>query len=178
MPQHAISHTQVDHIVPVTGIAPLLVRLAATPIDERVARSVVPEQVHVEVKVAMEENPIDAGLERVGEPSPFACPECHGVLLRMKDGPQGRFRCHTGHSYTALSLLAAVNEQIEASIWNSIRSLEEGRLLLCTLADHVATAHSATDAAELRARADETRRQADVLRQLLTAREPLSLDSK
>jgi two-component system chemotaxis response regulator CheB len=131
-----------------------------------------------EVKIAQEDNAQETGLLALAEPSKFACPECHGVLLRMKDGPQGRFRCHTGHSYTALSLLAAVNEQIEASIWNSIRSLEEGRLLLCTLADHVATAHSATDAAELRARADETRRQADVLRQLLTAREPLSLDSK
>jgi two-component system chemotaxis response regulator CheB len=177
MPQHAIAHTQVDHIVPVAEIGPLLTRLAAMPVDDRNPRSV-PQHVNVEVKVAMEENPIDAGLERIGEPSPFACPECHGVLLRIKEGPQARFRCHTGHSYTAVSLLAAVNEQIEASLWTSIRSLEEGRLLLCTLADHYATAHSASDASALRTRADEVRQHADVLRRLVTAREPLPVDAK
>jgi two-component system chemotaxis response regulator CheB len=125
----------------------------------------------------MEENPIEAGLERVGEPSPFACPECHGVLLRMKDGPQNRFRCHTGHSYTALSLLAAVNEQIEASLWTSIRSLEEGRLLLCAIAEHWITAHTSSDVTELRARADEARQHADVLRRLVNAREPFPVDA-
>jgi two-component system, chemotaxis family, protein-glutamate methylesterase/glutaminase len=176
MPQHAIAHTQVDHIVPLADIAPLLIRLAATPIHDRIPRPV-PEHVNLEVKVAMEENPFDAGLERLGEPSPFACPECHGVLLRMKEGPQTRFRCHTGHSYTALSLLAAVNEQIEASLWTSIRSLEEGRLLLCTLADH-ATTHDPADATTLRTRADEAKQHADVLRRLVTARAPFPVGAK
>ena len=177
MPQHAIAHTQVDHIVPLVGIASLLVRLVATPIDDRLPRPV-PEHVNLEVKVAMEEDPIDAGLERLGEPSVFACPECHGVLLRMKDSPHTRFRCHTGHSYTALSLLAAVNDQIEESLWTSIRSLEEGRLLLCTLADHVATTQSPIDATTLRSRADEAKLHADALRRLVTAREPFPVDAK
>jgi two-component system chemotaxis response regulator CheB len=175
MPLNAMRHTQVDHIVPLEGMAPLLVRLVATPIEVRTAHHV-PEDVNVEVKVAMEDNPIDAGLERIGEPSPFACPECHGVLLRLKDTPHARFRCHTGHSYTALSLLAAVNEQIEGSLWMSIRSLVEGRLLLCTLADHVTAEHSSDDAVRLRARADETKQQADAIRRLVTAREPFPID--
>jgi two-component system chemotaxis response regulator CheB len=175
MPQNAIAHTRVDHVVPLAGIAPLLARLIATPVAERPMRDV-PEHVTVEVKVAMEENSIDAGVERIGDASRFACPECHGVLLRIKDAPPARFRCHTGHSYTALSLLAAVHEQIEASLWTSIRSLEEGRLLLCTLADHFTTTHSPSEAATLTARADENREQAEILRRLVTAREAFPLD--
>lgn len=175
MPQHAIAHTKVDHIVPLADIAPLLSSLVATPVADRVTQDV-PEYVNIEVKVAMEDNPIDAGLERVGDPSPFACPECHGVLLRIKGIPHTRFRCHTGHSYTAFSLLGAVNEQIEASLWTSIRSLEEGRLLLCTLADHFTMTHSARDAAALTARADEAKQHADILRRLVTAREPFPVE--
>jgi hypothetical protein len=34
-------------------------------------------------------------------------------------------------SYSGASLVAAVNEQIEESLWTSIRALEEGQLLLC-----------------------------------------------
>jgi len=64
----------------------------------------------------MEENPIDAGLERVGEPSRFACPECHGVLLQLKEGSRFRFRCHTGHAYSVASLLAAISEGSEESL--------------------------------------------------------------
>ena len=40
------------------------------------------------------------------------------------------------------SLLADVSEGIEESLWNAIRGLEEGELLLRGLAQHIKTSHN------------------------------------
>jgi two-component system chemotaxis response regulator CheB len=177
MPENALRHVNVDHVVPLASIAPLLVALTsrAVPVEQPAE---VPEQLKVEVKIAMEHNPIDAGLEQIGEPSSFACPECHGVLLQLKEGTRTRFRCHTGHAYSIGSLLAAIGEGIEDSLWNAIRSLEEGQLLMCRMADHVRAHHDPEEANQLLERADEAKRQSDILRKLVTAREPLPVNSE
>jgi len=174
MPQSAINHVNVDYIVPLQEVAPLLVRLTAPP-AEAAAEIHVPEQVNVEVKIAMEENPFDSGLERIGQPSPFSCPECHGVLLQLKEGPYARYRCHTGHAFSIESLLAAVNEQIEQSLWNATRALEEGQLLLGHMAEHLKTSHGGSESGRMTARAAELKEQSDVVRRLLTERDALSV---
>src|SRR5262249_25859241 len=152
MPQNAIDHVNADHIVPLAEVAPLLVELTTVP-KEVPAEFPVPEQLKVEVKIAMEQNPIDAGLEAVGVPSRFSCPECHGVLLQLKEGSRTRFRCHTGHAYSVASLLAAVSEGIEDSLWIAIRALEEGQLLMNRMAEHLASAHNGAEAAQFAERA-------------------------
>ena len=86
MPQHALRSRHVDYVVPLADLAALLVALTSAPIEARAAAHI-PEQVAMEVKIAMEGNPIDLGLERLAKPSTFACPECHGVLLEFKEGP-------------------------------------------------------------------------------------------
>jgi len=177
MPQNALDHVNVDHVVPLASIAPLLVELTKVP-QEVPAEFPVPEQLKVEVKIAMEHNPIDAGLEGIGVPSPFSCPECHGVLLQLKEGSRTRFRCHTGHAYSVASLLAAVSEGIEDSLWIAIRALEEGQLLMNRMAEHLKSAHNSDEAAQFSDRASEARRQSEVIRRLITEREPLPVGSK
>jgi two-component system chemotaxis response regulator CheB len=178
MPQNAIDHVNVDHVRALGDIAPLLIELTAEP--QPVAKTTfdVPELLKIEVDIAMEHNPIDAGLERIGEPSSYACPECHGVLLQLKEGARTRFRCHTGHAYSVASLLSAITEGIEDSLWNAIRALEEGQLLMGRMADHLETTHNRSGVEQLRERADEARRQSDVIRKLATEREPLPLEAK
>ncbi|HJZ75696.1 MAG TPA: chemotaxis protein CheB [Vicinamibacterales bacterium] len=173
MPQHAIDHVNVDYILPLAEIAPLLARLTSVPV-EPVPSARVPHILQVEVKIAMEENPIDAGLERIGTPSNFSCPECHGVLLELKEGTRTKFRCHTGHAYSIASLLAAVGEGIEDSLWTAVRALEEGHLLMTRMAEHFKVSHDSAAAEELVDRANEARRQADAVRQVVMEREPLS----
>ena len=177
MPLNAIQHVKVDHVVPVSGIAPLLVRLTSVP-TEAETPAPVPETLEVEVKIAKEENPVDVGLEGIGEPSSYACPECHGVLLQLKEGNRVRFRCHTGHAFSVASLIAAVREGIEDSLWNAIRALEEGGLLMHRMAEHLETSHNGADADALIEHGDEARRQSDEIRRLITAREPLSTAAK
>jgi two-component system chemotaxis response regulator CheB len=176
MPASAIAHVRVDYIRPLVEIPDLLLRLAQAPIAA--VAGAAPETLEVEVKIAKEHNAIDAGLLEVGEPSSFACPECHGVLLRLKEGGRLRFRCHTGHAYSMDSLLAAIGGGIEDTMWTAIRALEEGALLMTTMADHVQRSHNGHYVEQLRGRADQARRQSEAIRKLVASRETLEVTSE
>lgn len=163
MPLSVLRHVRVDHVVKVADLGPLLTSLVATPADQPHGGPGVPEQIGIEVNIARENQAREAGVQKLGEPSIYACPECHGVLLQMKDGAPLRFRCHTGHAYTVESLLAEQSEGIEDSLWNAIRALEERVLLLRQAADHAREAHL-EDEPSLRDLADEAQRRADLVR--------------
>lgn len=172
MPASALRHVNVHHVVPVHEIAPLLVRLLESPPGETP-----PEPgstaLEVEVKIAAGQNAVDAGLEHIGEPSRFACLECHGVLLRVKDSGPSRFRCHTGHAYSAHSLAAAVNDGIEDALWTAVRALEEGALLMQQLSTEVQDPVSTGDAGELRQQGIEAHQHSEMVRQVAQLREAL-----
>ena len=165
MPSHALQYVKADHVVTLATLPQVLVAAVARPVAE--ARRAAPD-VEVEVNIAREVNSIDAGIESIGEPSAYACPECHGVLLRVKAAGPIRFRCHTGHGYTADSLVAAMQEGVEASLWGSIRALEETALLIQHLAGHVRE-HDAVKADALAGRAADAHRQAKIVRELVTS---------
>jgi two-component system, chemotaxis family, protein-glutamate methylesterase/glutaminase len=174
MPRNAMRLAKVDHCVPLAGVAPLLVELAGARVAEEGARDV-PEEMEIEVKIAMEDNALGAGITRLGEPSIYACPDCHGVLLQVKEGGHVRFRCHTGHAYSPDSLLAEITETVEDSLWSSIRAIEETIMLLRQMAEHVKESHADGAEAELlTARAQEAQRRADLVRQAVMSHEELS----
>jgi two-component system chemotaxis response regulator CheB len=170
MPAHALSRVDVDYSVPSAEIGPLLAKLVAQPAEAREGPPV-PEHVDVEVKIANEENPREAGLERLGEPSPYTCPECHGVLLQLQEGGRIRFRCHTGHAYSVDSLLADINEGIEQAMGVAVRALEEGSLLMKQMADHFTEHHGNGATDRLATSAGQAHRHSDAIRSLLRERE-------
>jgi len=60
-------------------------------------------------------------------PTDIGCSECTGVLYVAPVGERGwlSFRCRVGHAFSADSLLAAKEGQLEDSLWASIETLEE-----------------------------------------------------
>lgn len=104
----------------------------------------------------------------------FTCPECHGTLLQLRDEHPLRYRCHTGHGYTADSLLAELSEGIESTVWTSIRSIEESVMLMRHIANHLTAAEQNGLAEQFRGRADDAQRRADLVRQAVAAHEQLS----
>jgi two-component system, chemotaxis family, protein-glutamate methylesterase/glutaminase len=126
------------------------------------------------VTIAREEDALGSGIMKWGEPSVYACPECHGVLLRLKEGASMRFRCHTGHAYSVDSLLSEFTEKTEESLWSAIRAIEEGVLLMRDLAKHLDEQHYGTDAEAFLAKADESQRRADLVRRAVLSHENLS----
>ena len=172
MPTSALRHVEVDYLVAVSEIAPLLVRLLKTPAGE-VRSEPALMSLEVEVNIAAGRNAVDAGVEHIGEPSRFACPECHGVLLRVKDSGPARFRCHTGHAYSGRSLAGAVNGGIEDALWTAVRSLEEGALLMEHLSTAARVGGTDGDASQLHQRGVEAHQHAEMVRQVAQLREAL-----
>lgn len=123
MPRSAIAHVEVDHVMPLSGIGPLLVRLSR----EQAAQGSYPisKEMEMETKLAaMDTNEGQYG-EQVGTPSVFSCPECGGVLWEVHDGNLLRFRCRVGHAYSVDSILAGQTEAVEEALWTALKTLEE-----------------------------------------------------
>src|SRR5215207_568563 len=136
MPQSALDQMEVDYTLPMAEMGPLLSRLARTSVAEQGGYKV-PEELDIEVKIALEDNAREAGVTRLGSPSIFTCPECHGTLLQLKENGRTRYRCHTGHAYSADSLLSEMTESVEETMWSAIRSIDESAMLMRHMAEHV-----------------------------------------
>jgi two-component system chemotaxis response regulator CheB len=165
MPLNAVTHVKVDYCLPLDEIAPLLVRLT-TEVAKHKGAYPVPKEVEIEVNIAKELKALDAGVLQLGEPSNYACPECHGVLLQMKEGTLFRFRCHTGHAYSVESLLADLTEKMDDALWNSIRAFDEGELFMRHMAEHLSHGETDRSAESFLKRADDTKRRANLIRQV------------
>lgn len=167
MPENAMAHVAVDYVVPMSDMPPLLTTLAVTP--PSAPRPIdVPANLNIEIRIAKEEDPMNAGIERLGTPSRLACPECHGVLSEWDENGHTRFRCHTGHAYSAASLLVDIDQSIETTMWNAIRSLQEGAILLREMANRADVAETPEGAVKLKDRAGALERHANLLRELAT----------
>lgn len=123
MPRSALEHIQVDYCVPLSGMGAILTHLAYEATGN--GNYPVPETLIDEVKIAgMESQPLN-NQEQVGVSSVFSCPECGGVLWELQENTLLRFRCRTGHAYSAESVLAEQSDVLERSLWAALRVLEE-----------------------------------------------------
>jgi two-component system chemotaxis response regulator CheB len=104
---------------------------------------------------------------KLGAISANTCPECHGILVRIREHSIVRYRCHTGHAYSLETLLAAVNEEIDATLWAALRAIEERILLLGEMADLAHARDELAPEKKLRERAAETGQRAQVIRELV-----------
>ena len=173
MPLSALSHVKVDFCVTLREIAPLLAQLTFTSAEEK-GVSAVPKELGIEVKIAKAANAIEAGVQSLGTPSSFTCPECHGSLLQIKEGARFRFRCHTGHAYSFDSLLAELSERIEESLWITIRSIEESALMLHHLSEHLIERNQADAAQLMQEKSRAAHERANQVRQIALNHEKLS----
>ena len=174
MPRNALEYTRADHVVRAVEIAPLLVEL----VRERartVAHAATPTpELELEVQIAMEANALERGVLSLGAPTSYTCPECHGVLVRLEQGGIPRFRCHTGHAFSLDSLLAAVTESVEETLWSALRAVEETVLLLREAAEH--SGNGAPDP-RFEAKADEAQQRANLIREAVLRHQALSLET-
>jgi two-component system chemotaxis response regulator CheB len=176
MPRNALDEVSVDHIVPASEIAALLVRVSE---EEIVTPEVCMEEdklTETEIKIAMEDSGFENNIMDFGDLTPFTCPDCHGVLTRLKDGERNRFRCHTGHAFSGDSLLVALTENIEDNLYNAIRGIEESVMLLNHIGNHLANNNQINLSALYFKKAFEAEQRIENIRQSVLHHERLSLD--
>lgn len=137
MPSNALEFVKADHTVSVAELAALLVSLTteAAPNPPKVSEEDM-ERLKIEITIARQDNAFEMGIIKMGELTPFTCPDCHGALTKLVEGNLIRFRCHTGHAYTISTLLAEVTESVESILYQAMRGLEETKMLLHNMGDH------------------------------------------
>lgn len=130
MPNNVLEQVEVDHIVAMKDVGSLLIWLTK---EEVVYKNNITQQeakrVRFETEIALQKNASGMGVLGLGKLTPFTCPECNGALTEIREGNLIRYRCHTGHGFTADALLAGLTDKIEGNTWQTIKGLEEAVLL-------------------------------------------------
>lgn len=148
MPKNALNQMKPDYCIPIAEMGGVLSNLMTR---KTIKQPTIPEDIIKEVKIAQRVLSDLPSVNSLGEQVPFNCPGCGGVLWKIDKGPGLRYRCHTGHAYTATSLLAEQTDKIEETMWTALRMFEERKNLLTTIANGQkgATAASARERAKM-----------------------------
>lgn len=176
MPLNAQHHVSIDYCLPLAQIAPTLARLVEQPAGNPEDYPM-PKDLEIETRIALENNPLAAGVMKLGEPSRFTCPTCHGALVEMKNGELVRFRCHTGHAFSMENLLAALSEATEDTLWSGVRAMDEKIMLLEHLARHAREAEQPETMEMLTRAIAEANRQLDLLREAVLSETPVKAEA-
>ncbi|WP_434559415.1 chemotaxis protein CheB [Pseudomonas sp. R1-6] len=137
MPESALRHVEVDACRSVAELGKIIVQT----VQERAAVGTA-LSMHSRIEPFATENELTFDLSagapnavsQVGAASGMSCPECGGALWEIGASPP-RYRCHTGHSYTAAALFQSQNKTMEDALWVAIRALHEKQTLLDQLAE-------------------------------------------
>ncbi len=178
MPQNALRAVKnADYVVPISQMAELLTRLVQEEVPGPAAKDVsADEQMLTEINIAMEEETLDKEIWKFGELSPYTCPDCHGVLTALKEGGHIRFRCHTGHAFSTDTLLSAISQSIEESLWSAVRTIHESVIFLNHMGDHFAENNEPKIAALYFKKAEDARCRSELVRNTVLNHELLSVD--
>ena len=181
MPQSVVDHLTVDYAVPIGELGMLLTRL----VDEKPpqpATKLTSRDLELETRMAE----LDAGAladdDRPGEPSPYSCPECGGVLREVRDGEYARYRCRVGHAYSPETMLSAQEDLLEEALWSAVKTLEESARLSARLAAAERARGHEWLSKRFEQKETDARAQVEVIRRHLLRREdatvPVAADSR
>jgi two-component system, chemotaxis family, protein-glutamate methylesterase/glutaminase len=166
MPANALEYVGADHVAAARDIGPLIGRLVKDGAGTRPG----PPGDQMRREVALMDSDDGALTDHhPGIPSAWPCPDCHGVLWEISDGPVLRFRCRVGHAWSAESLLHEQGAGVEAALWMALRALEDRAALSQTMAESAEQGGRPISANRFRQDLGDMSRSLDILRRLLTS---------
>jgi two-component system chemotaxis response regulator CheB len=122
MPAMALARARPDHVVSLAGMPALLERLVRQPAGHPVP---VPDNLEYEVNIASGRRGSMSEMDRIGQRSVLACPDCHGIMWEIDQGELVRYRCHEGHAYTAEIMSLALDDNVRRALASALRALDE-----------------------------------------------------
>ena len=137
----------------------------------------VPQELVVETELAEHLEAASERLNEIGKLVPLTCPACSGPLVKVDDPSIHRYRCFTGHAFSAQALLADQQARVERALWAAVRSLEERGNMLLTLARGSRANARNNGAPSLELEANQLQTHAQTLRAILLAHRPPTSDS-
>src|SRR4051812_22577036 len=130
MPQNVTHFVDVDYEVSCDEMGALVAKLINEPAKEEEPAAIDIKRLSTEINIAKQDNSFNMGILQMGKLTSLTCPECHGSLINIKEGKIMRYRCHTGHAFTASALLAEVTRSVEDTLWSALRGMEETIMIL------------------------------------------------
>jgi len=168
----ALRNVEIDHCVPLAEMPDLLIRLAR---EKAAETPEIPSRILFEVAIAAQEHGSMETEDRLGDLSVFVCPECHGPLWEIKDGPMLRYRCHTGHAFTAEAMVEAQTIEAEQILWSLLRVHQQRAEFARRMARKEGAVNHGELAAQLQKRADDYQADADLVEKIIRDRRLLTL---
>ena len=178
MPASALKYVEVDQVLDSSKIGPALLDLVRADIQQstegkRDLMSSKPKWIDVENRISTENSDMD-DLEQIGKLSSLTCPECNGALWEIHALGPKRYRCHTGHAFTARVLAGLQSKAAEDAIWGAVRAFHEQELLFSKLAEKELQSGHQREAVVYQAMVAQARSHSQALRDLIAARVPIS----
>jgi two-component system, chemotaxis family, protein-glutamate methylesterase/glutaminase len=173
MPRSALDQVPHAHVLPLDQIAAFLLQLIGEdlPPETEPASSSSLGQASLgavkETRIAELNMDEVSSEDRLGHPSPFACPDCGGVLWEIEQRGFLRFRCRVGHAFTAQDLGVQQRQAVETALWEALRALEESASLYRRMAGRAKTSHRELPARLYLERASNTESNSKILRDFL-----------
>ncbi|BCM17923.1 chemotaxis protein CheB [Mesorhizobium sp. J8] len=168
MVESALRYVEIDHCLPAADIGALLAKLAVEPAGETFSA---PPAVRLEAAIAAQEHSTMKEVDRLGELSVFTCPECHGPLWEIEDGDMLRYRCHTGHAFTADAVMEAQAIEADEILWSLLRSHQQRAEFARRMAEREKTRRRSELANKFGERAKEYEADAAVIERILESRQ-------
>jgi two-component system chemotaxis response regulator CheB len=166
MPASALRYAQVDHVCRAQDIAPTLVGLVSrSPLTGQAAAEL-PGWIAVENRM-LNEGVVMEELDKIGTRVPLTCPECGGAIWEVRHANPLRYRCHTGHAFTAAVLSKLQGNEVEEALWAAVRAMHEQEQLYRRLQRAAIDDGRADDYLQ---KAEQIRQQAALLAELIGTR--------
>jgi len=138
MPESALRSVAIDYVVSLDDMGGLLNRLvAADPLPSPAGMAPpIPADLRLEAAIAERVVGTIEQVAQLGHQVPLTCPDCGGSLWELNTGSVLRYRCHTGHAFTADALAESSQQALEETLWVALRMMEERKNLLGSIARH------------------------------------------
>jgi two-component system chemotaxis response regulator CheB len=164
MPESALNAVEIDYVVPLASMGDLLRGLVSQQPVVPPGHAFIPPDLRLEATIAERHMGTTEQADQLGHQIPITCPDCGGSLWEMEHGNVQRFRCHTGHAFTAEALAESSRHALEETLWVALRMMEERKTLLTSMAAHEGSQWQARSTAE---RLDEIKEHINRLREFM-----------
>jgi two-component system chemotaxis response regulator CheB len=164
MPRRALEATTADLVVPSARLGDVLSDLAR---ESAGAALPVPPEIRLEVDIAAGERIDSDMLAKFADPAALTCPNCGGVLSKMKLANPLRFRCQVGHAFAPDVLAKEQESRVDEALRVALRIIEERAELVQRMAEDGRQSGRRAVAEMYDARAREYRGYADTLRRAM-----------
>jgi two-component system chemotaxis response regulator CheB len=119
MPRSALDHVPNAHVAPLSEVPAMLLHLIRQELPLESNPIQAPPGAAKETRIAELDMTEISSEARLRKPSPFACPDCGGVLWEIEQNGFLRFRCRVGHALTAKYLGAEQRHAVESALWEA-----------------------------------------------------------